>query len=196
MIVFYCPFQLQDFSPRRRLKSFLDCRSFRYRAYLLTYLGRVKESMCMPGKHIQSKGVSQVIAALLVIAVTIAGAVLLYVFAIGVIGNLSSGVGQQVKDQVTMVSYNFPVGGPLSITVKNVGSSPVDLATADFFINGVSATSGSECKTTLTIGGSCTIALSPPGGYGGLLSGYSYTVKIVTADGAIFSYSVTYGGGS
>ena len=154
---------------------------------------RVKESMVC--KHTQNKGVSQVVAALLVIAVTVAAAVLLYVFAIGVIGNLSSGVGQQVKDQVIMESYSFPIGGPLSITVKDVGSSSVDLATADFFINGASATQGTGCKTTLTIGGSCTTALSPSGGYGGLLSGYSYPLKIITANGAIFSYSVTYGGG-
>jgi len=146
--------------------------------------------------HVNNRAVSQVVAALLVIAVTVAAAVLLYVFAIGVIGNLSSGVGQQVKDQITIVSYNFPIGGPLKITVKDVGSSSVDLSTADFFINGVSANPGPGCKLTLTIGGSCTTTLSPSGGYGGLLSGYLYPVKIVTADGAIFSYSVTYGGGA
>jgi flagellin-like protein len=140
------------------------------------------------------KGVSQVIAALLIIAVTVAAAVLLYVFAVGVIGNLSTGIGQQIADQVTMVSYSFPVGGPLSITTKNVGSSAVDLSKADFFINGVSATPGSGCAVMIPPGGSCTTTLSLPGGYAGLASGVSYPVKIVTANGAVFSYSVIYGG--
>ena len=147
----------------------------------------------MTGKRVRNEAVSHVIAALLLIAVTVAAAVLLYVFAIGVIGNLSTGVGQQIADQVVMVSYSFPAGGPLSITVKNVGSSSVDLSRADFFINGVSATPGTGCALPLAIGGSCTTTISLTGGYASLTPGVSYPVKIVTANGAVFSYSLIYG---
>jgi flagellin-like protein len=155
---------------------------------------REGRALSLAGRRLHNEAVSHVVAALLLIAVTVAAAVLLYVFAIGVIGNLSTGVGQQIADQVTMVSYSFPVGGPLSITVKNVGSSSVDLSKADFFINGVSATPGTGCVLILAIGASCTTSISLTDGYAGLASGVSYPVKIVTANGAIFSYSVIYGG--
>jgi len=146
--------------------------------------------------HLGQKAVSQVVAALLLIAVVVSAAILLYVFAIGTVGFLSTGSGQQTKDEVIMESYAFPSGGPLSISVKNVGTTPVDLSKADFFINGLAATLGPGCAVTLAIGSSCTISLSLAGGYGNFALGLSYPVKIVAADGAVFSYSVIYGTGS
>ena len=152
--------------------------------------------MRLIGKHFNDRAVNQVVAALLLIAVAVAAAILLYVFAGGLVGYLSTGGGQQTKQQVIMEAYYFPIGGPLSITVKNVGSAPVDLSKADFFINGLSASRGSGCGVTLAIGGSCTTTVTPSGGYVSLVSGLAYTVKIVTPDGAVFSYSVVYGGSS
>jgi flagellin-like protein len=149
--------------------------------------------MHLIGKRLNDKAVSQVIAALLLIAVAVAAAVLLYVFSIGLLGYLSTGGGEQTKQQVIMESYNFPVGGPLTVTVKNVGRGSVDLSKADFFINGVSATAGAGCSVTLTVSGSCTTTVSLSSGYGSLVSGVAYPLKIVTPDGAIFSYSCVYG---
>jgi FlaG/FlaF family flagellin (archaellin) len=151
--------------------------------------------MYLVGRHFNNKAANQVIAALLLIAVAVAAAVLVYVFSIGLLGHLSTGGGQQTKQQVIMESYSFPVGGLLSITVKNVGSASVDLSKADFFVNGVAITNpGLGCSVTLTIGGSCTTNL--PVATSSLASGISYPLKIVTPDGGVFSYSVVYGGSS
>jgi archaellum component FlaF (FlaF/FlaG flagellin family) len=144
-------------------------------------------------RRLGGKAVSQVVGALLIIAVTVAAAILLYVFAVGLVGNLASGAGQQVVHQMVLGAYSFPIDGPLSITVRNVGSTSVDLSKADFFINGISATPGAGCAVTLAIGDSCTTTLNLSAGYGSLVKGISYPLKIVTPDGAVFAYSVIYG---
>jgi FlaG/FlaF family flagellin (archaellin) len=151
------------------------------------------ESLRIQRRRLDTKAVNQVIAALLLIAVVVAAAVLLYVFSVGLVATLSAGGGQQTKQQVIMESYAFPVNGPLTVTVRNTGLSSVDLSKADFFINGQSATPGPGCSVILTVGGSCTTTLNLTAGYTGLRSGVAYTLKIVTPDGAVFSYSCTYG---
>ena len=93
-----------------------------------------------------------------------------------------------------MEAYSFQIGGPLSITVRNVGPSSVDLKNADYFINGVSATS-TGCAMTLTPVGSCQVSLAL-GSYASLLSGAAYPVKVVTSDGGVFSFSVVFGASS
>jgi FlaG/FlaF family flagellin (archaellin) len=144
-------------------------------------------------RHLDSRAVNQVIAALLLITVTVSAAVLLYVFSIGLVTTLSTGGGQQIKQEVILESYNFPVNGPLTVTVTNMGLTSVDLSRADFFINGQSASPGSGCSMVLPVGGSCTTTLSLSAGYGGFRSGTAYPVKIVTPNGAVFVYSCIYG---
>jgi len=146
-------------------------------------------------RHFNNRGVSQVIAALLLIAIAVAAAILLYVFAIGLLGSLGSGGGQQTKEQVIMESYNFLTsGGPVTITVRNVGPSAVNIGGADFFINGVKATMTGGCAgATLTPTQSCGASLALGGG-STLVSGAAYPLKIVTPDGGVFSYSVVAGG--
>jgi flagellin-like protein len=138
------------------------------------------------------RGVSQVIAALLLIAIAVAAAILLYVFAIGLLGSLGTSGGQQTKEQVIMEAYRFPTSGALTISVRNVGAATVDMSGADYFLNGVSATPDGGCMLTLTISGSCTTTLTVT--TSNLSSGAGYPLKIITPDGGVFSYSVIYGG--
>jgi flagellin-like protein len=143
-------------------------------------------------RRFSRRGVSQVIAALLLIAIAVAAAILLYVFAIGLLGGLGTSGGQQTKEQAIMEAYNFPASGALTISVRNVGAATVDMSGADYFLNGVGATPDNGCKLTLTISGSCTTTLTVANS--NLSSGDGYPLKIITPDGGIFSYSVIYGG--
>ena len=93
--------------------------------------------MYIMNRHYNNRAVSEIIAALLLIAIAVAAAVLLYVFSIGLLGSLGSSGGQQTKEQVIMEAYSFPISGPLVLTVRNVGSSSENLAGADYFVNGV-----------------------------------------------------------
>ena len=63
--------------------------------------------MYVMNRHFNNRGVSQVIAALLLIAIAVAAAILLYVFAIGLLGSLGSSGGQQTKQQLIMEAYNW-----------------------------------------------------------------------------------------
>jgi flagellin-like protein len=152
--------------------------------------------MYVMNRHFNNRAVSQVIAALLLIAIAVAAAILLYVFAIGLLGSLGSSGGQQTKEQLIMEAYSFPIGGSLSVTVRNVGSASVNVALSDFFVNGVVATSvGGVCSSaTLTPSQSCVATVGVT--LTSLTGGAAYPLKIVTPDGGVFSYSVIYGGSS
>jgi FlaG/FlaF family flagellin (archaellin) len=148
------------------------------------------------GKGFTNKAVSQVIAALLLIAISVAAAVLVYVFSIGLLGSLQSSGGQQAKQQVIMEAYSWPagVGTKLVLTVRNVGPAAVQFA--DLFINGIDSTPTAwSTPTILPVGSPTTITVTPNAALT-LSAGTSYVIKIVTVDGAVFSYSAIYGSAS
>ncbi len=137
------------------------------------------------GKRFTNRGVSVIIASLLLIAIAVAAAVLLYVFSIGLMGSLGSSGGQQTKDQVILEAYDW-TGPTLILNLKNVGSSAVNLGTgADYFVNGVSMAAAGG--TTLTPGAptdKVTLTLT-----GTFTPGAAYPVKLVLPDGGVFSYT-------
>ena len=162
--------------------------------------------MYIMNRRYNNHAVSNIIAALLLIAIAVAAAVLLYVFSIGLLGSLGSSGGQQTKEQVIMEAYNLPTSGsPVKLTVqlRNVGSASEDLVDADYFINGLPGTistsfAGTECtsaNTAVITGGSCAGAISLAS-YSSLVAGAAYPFKIVTPTGGVFSYSVIYGSAS
>jgi flagellin-like protein len=160
--------------------------------------------MWIMGKHFNNRAVSAVIATLLLIAIAVAAAIIVYVFSIGLLGGLQTSGGQQVKDQVIMEAYNWNSLTSLIITLRNVG--PANAQFADWFINGAAVTAPTgSCATgvgtsplvayTLGVGSACTATLTPATSYT-TSSGVSYVIKIVTIDGAVFSYSAVAGSSS
>lgn len=61
-------------------------------------------------KFQERKGVSVIIATLLLIAITVAAGIIVYVFVNGLAGNLTSGGGQQTTERLQMQGYNFNLG--------------------------------------------------------------------------------------
>jgi len=160
--------------------------------------------MYIMNRHCDKRAVSNIIAALLLIAIAVAAAILLYVFSIGLLGSLGSSGGQQTKEQVIMEAYSFPSGGPLTVTLRNVGSATENLASADYFVNGAidtglafsgcSANGAAATSSALVPSGSCVATVTVP--VTSLISGAAYPFKVVTPTGGVFSYSVIYGGNS
>jgi flagellin-like protein len=60
-------------------------------------------------KFQRKRGVSVVIATLLMIAITVSAAIIVYVFVGGLAGNLTQGGGQSVTEKLLMQSYNFQI---------------------------------------------------------------------------------------
>jgi len=141
------------------------------------------------GRRLGNRGASNVIAALLLIAIAVAAAVLLYVFSIGLVGFLQTGGGQQTKQQLIMSTYNWVDPTSLSLTLKNVGTMPIDVGGADVFIEGVQVSNPGNCGV-VNPGNSCILNITLTGMY---TSGKAYAVKIVTPDGAVFSYTAIAG---
>ena len=154
------------------------------------------------GKRFTNRGVSVIIAALLLIAIAVAAAVLLYVFSIGLMGSLGSSGGSQTKDQLIMAAYNWSSGTSLILYLQNVGSSTLNLvpvtgtASPSYFVAGtlVTATPTAEgsalgCTTAQLPGtAACSMVLTTPSSLS-LTPGAAYAVKIVTPDGGVFSYT-------
>jgi len=150
------------------------------------------------GRRFTNRGISTIIAALLLIAIAIAAGVLLYVFSMGLMGSLQGSGGQQVKDQLIMEAYNWQTSTSLILQLRNTGATTINLVTADFYLAGQGPTisgSGGTIGTCTT--GSVNSAVIPGGAcpYTVTVSGTSYTagvayvLKIALADGGVFSYS-------
>lgn len=154
--------------------------------------------MNIMGRSFSRRGVSVIIAALLLIAIAVAAAVLLYVFSIGLMGSLQGSGGQQTKDQLIMEAYQWPSSGTtLTLNLRNTGSSSVNVLTATIYVAGVLQSATPACTPPSTSsavlpGGICTDVMTVTG-VGTLTSGAAYVVKVSLADGAVFSYSAIYG---
>ena len=99
--------------------------------------------MYIMNRHFNNRAVSQIIAALLLIAIAVAAAILLYVFSIGLLGSLGSGGGQQTKEQLILEAYNWG-GTTITGSFRNVGPASINLGGSDAFVNGISAALGSD----------------------------------------------------
>lgn len=144
--------------------------------------------MYIMGRYYNQRAVNTIIAALLLIAITVAAAILLYVFSIGLLGSLGSSGGSQTKQQLILEAYDATPGTTVILHLRNVGSAGIAVGTADVFINGVGpAPLGGTCVGTLLVQAKCDSgALTIPSPLGGV----AYVVKVVTPDGAVFSYTI------
>jgi FlaG/FlaF family flagellin (archaellin) len=141
--------------------------------------------MTIMGKQFSKRGVSVIIAALLLIAIAVAAAVLLYVFSIGLLGSLQGSGGQQTKQQLVMEAYDW-TASTLMLSVRNVGTAPVVIA--DIFVGGAAAATG--LGQTIGIQSMTVLSVSPTTAP---TAGVAYVIKVVTIDGAVFSYSAIAG---
>lgn len=143
------------------------------------------------GGRVNSRGVTEVILALSLISISVTASVFTYHVSAGFFGRANASESQRINEQLIMEAYNFLVNNTLTISVRNVGDLNVSMINADFFLNGLPLTPDDGCKLTLTTGMSCTTTLSVS--TASLQQGASYPLKIVSSDGAVFSYPVVYG---
>ena len=134
------------------------------------------------------KGVSPVIAVLLMIAIAVAAAILVYVWSMGLIGTLTTGGGAQTREQVIIDAYSWNATGNIILYTRNVGSSEVVLDAV--YVGG--SVASTDMGTTLPVQGPVTeVTVTPTGSY---TSGVAYTVKAITKTGGVFTFSLICGG--
>jgi len=136
--------------------------------------------------RVRRKALSPVIATLLMVAIAVAAAIITYVWSMGLLGGLMGTGGQQTKEQLIIEVYNWK-GTELNFTVRNVGPTNVEID--KIYLEGASQTVTGTL--TVNVGGTQALVITSPSG--SFSSGASYTLKIVTKTGAVFSFSVVKG---
>lgn len=138
-------------------------------------------------RNVDEKGVSPVIAVLLMIAIAVAAAILVYVWSMGLIGTLTTGGGSQTREQVIVDAYAWNATGDMTLYLRNVGSAEVIL---DAVYVGGSVASTDMASTLPVLGPVETVVVTPSGTY---TSGVAYTVKAITKTGGVFTFSLICG---
>ena len=150
------------------------------------------------------RAVSPIIATLLLIAISVAAGVLVYDFTMGLASSLTSGGnGHQITEQLTLEAYDFRTS-TLTMYLQNTGPGNVTVPASSVYYDGslvtgtitFASTSGSSCTVHATPKevvcspqGSFSVAFAPTPA----TTGVSYTAKLVTSDGGIFSFDVVAG---
>lgn len=138
-----------------------------------------------------SKAVSPVISVLLMVAVAVAAAILVYVWSMGLIGTLQTGGGSQTREQIELDAYNWKTAD-LILYLRNVGAS--DVVVDAVYVAGEVVSSNMGVSVVVQ-GPVVPITLTPPGSIT-LASGVAYTIKVVTKSGGVFTFSCIYGRGA
>jgi len=158
------------------------------------------------------RGLSEIIAALMVVCITISATALFAIYASGLMGSILKPVTQPYTEQLTLDYYCWVTGtstsntycsttGNLVITVRNNGAATVNLV-GYAYVQGAKLTLttsnlGSNCGTSsltgvltaLTVQSTCTITLPTTAVGSTYSSGVAYIVKLVANDGTIFTFS-------
>jgi archaellum component FlaF (FlaF/FlaG flagellin family) len=104
----------------------------------------------------------------------------------GLLGGLMGTGGTQTKEQLILEAYDWKTTGTISLIFRNVGSSQVSIAA--IYLEGV--TLGASASPVAIAG---TMSYSLPVAGLTITPGASYTLKVVTATGGTFSFSVVAG---
>lgn len=139
------------------------------------------------------KGVSPVIATLLLIVIAVAAAVLTYIWVTGYMGKVTGAVEQtstqqlQEKIKINAVSVNSTTK-TVKLSVSNIGDTDVTISGAYVLTQGgTSVCSSSFSSVSILKGGIQDVTISSCS----LTSGTTYTAKAVTSKGTEATYTFT-----
>lgn len=130
----------------------------------------------------QKKGISTIIAVLLMIVISVAAAVITYIWITGYIGGTMSGIEQQSEQmQISIDAVSNSTSTAFTAVVRNTGDIT---ATVNAIYVGTS-TSNLVAATGVT---SADVAVSSTGSFSatystGFVKGTTYTIKVICSDG-------------
>ena len=151
------------------------------------------------------RAISEIVAALILVSIVMAGAFILYVYSSGLLGSLQAAQPQTpYQNQIALEYYDWTTTAIpgrncqnlncVRLILRNVGSGRGTLAA--FYVSNstkfvaISLNSTSTCPTATALNPqqTCAVALFIPSSFK-ITSGMAYIVKVVTRDGAGFSYT-------
>jgi len=143
---------------------------------------------------LNKKGVSPIIAVLLLIVITVAAALLTYLWVLGYIGSAQrSGSPEQLEERIKIDGVKVDLdNSKVIIYVRNIGSVTVEIQAA-YILN---ATTGAVLDANVTITGAelkpGEVALAKVKVTSTYKSGYTYVAKAVTKKGTEASLAFTW----
>jgi len=150
--------------------------------------------------HLGRRAISNVIAVMLLLLISVTGATILYVYASGIFGSLQGAQPQQsYEEHIALEYYNWTTS-PLQIRIRNVGSA--NILFKDVFISGTIVTSSNviwgkgndTCQNGfLAVGSSCLVTIPTPSSITSLTPGVAYSVTFVSSTGGKTTFSAIYG---
>jgi len=149
------------------------------------------------------KGIDTILAALLMVVIVVVAAVMVYAWSTGLLGTLlvkpNTGEGPLSPD-----NFAFSNTTNATITIRNAGTSNVTLIA--YYVTdsngnqwskqswtGPTIAPNKATNTIFVIGASCPSCAyqGVASGFASFASGYSYTVKVVTAKNNPFTFTIT-----
>ncbi len=133
--------------------------------------------------RINRKGLSTILASLLLVVIVVIASVIVYAWSTGLIGSLLVGT-PSVKEAVSMDSYTCSSAsvGSCTLQLRNVGTTSITLQSA--YINGAPWTGFSSTSISVNTVSAVPVTIS------GATAGLSYEIKLVTVRGTQFTFNV------
>ena len=156
-----------------------------------------------PKKYLNDrKGIQTILAALLMVVIVVVAAVMVYAWSTGLLGTLLATPPPR-EGPLAADSFAFANSTAVTIYIRNSGTGNVTLAAyyvTDSSSNtwqllswasGPTIAPNTAKATTIAIGNGCCQYTGASGAFTGFVSGYSYTVKVLTARNNPFTFTVT-----
>ena len=141
------------------------------------------------------KGISPIIAVLLLVIIAVAAAVLTYLWVLGYIGTVQQQGGTQpLQERIKIEGVEVAGNGTLTaVYVRNIGDINANISTI-YLIEPTGSIKGVDwdIKEVLAPGEIKRIGVSADEGDFSVDVGETYVVKVVTAQGAEASYNLVY----
>ncbi|MBU3905010.1 MAG: flagellin [Nanoarchaeota archaeon] len=129
------------------------------------------------------KGISAVIAVVLILMITVALSAAAYVWFTGVFDTITQGASEAAEGTADTISTQFSIaavnrvsGSLAQIVVANTGSSNIDLSKMNIIVNNQLANKTSAITGTLEVGNVITIEINNDGAYKGDFCGVEIKV--------------------
>ena len=138
------------------------------------------------------RGVSPVIATLLLIVIAVVAAVLAYIWVSGYMGRVTSQAeaqAPQLQERIKIDAVKVETDNQVTIYVTNIGDVEVKIASAYVLTENKTSVCGGPLATPVTIGvgASSTVSASTCS----LTQGSTYIAKVVTGKGVEATYTFT-----
>ena len=140
------------------------------------------------------KGISPIIAVLLLVIIAVAAAVLTYLWVLGYIGTVQQQGGTQpLQERIKIEAVEVTGGALTAVYIRNIGDINANVSTV-YLIEPTGSIRGADfgINTVLVPGEIRRITVTADQGNFNVDVGETYVVKVVTAQGAEASYNLVY----